>query len=264
MNLDAYFDRIDYQGSREPSLATLQKIHRAHLQAVPFENLDIHIPRPIQLNREALFKKIVTEHRGGFCFEQNGFFAYVLQDLGFEVSMLSAQVYSQDFQSYGIPGNHMTLHVTVEGRSFLADVGFGASFWDPVPLRVQADPFAQKVGDFWFEESEGLWHFYSRELGGAEKHLRFRFTLEPQRLESFEDACRYMQTSPETHFTQKRMCSRWSAEGRLTLSEGRLIETFWDGSRRETETADEERWHAFLRERFQVDVRTQKPDQTNS
>src|SRR5437762_3314192 len=96
MDVNAYLKRIDYAGSTAPTLETLNALHQAHLYAVPFENLDIHLGRPIILEYDHLFDKIVTQRRGGFCYELNGMFAWLLRELGFEVSMLNARVLDGD------------------------------------------------------------------------------------------------------------------------------------------------------------------------
>ena len=86
-------------------------MHRAHLLAVPFENLDIHLGRPISLDQDALFGKIVTRRRGGFCYELNGLFALLLRELGFEVTLLSAGVARAD-GGFGPEFDHLTLLVS--------------------------------------------------------------------------------------------------------------------------------------------------------
>ncbi|MBL8045525.1 MAG: arylamine N-acetyltransferase, partial [Anaerolineales bacterium] len=93
MNADLYLQRIGYTGSLTPTAETLRGLHRAHLYNVPFENLDIALGRPIILEETKLFEKIVRQHRGGFCYELNGLFAWLLRQLGFSVEMLNARVY---------------------------------------------------------------------------------------------------------------------------------------------------------------------------
>src|SRR5436190_21361273 len=90
--LDAYLDRIDYTGGREPSLATLWAIHQRHVYAVPFENLDIHLGRGIRIDLPSLTQKLVHQRRGGYCFEQNTLFAAALREMGFTVTPLTARV----------------------------------------------------------------------------------------------------------------------------------------------------------------------------
>src|ERR1041384_4114649 len=132
MNIPAYLDRINYRGPLNTDAETLRQLHIAHLRNVPFENLSIHAHEPIVLNDESLFKKIVTRRRGGFCYELNGLFAALLRALGFQVTMLSAEVANTD-ATFSAPFDHMTLLVTLDER-WLVDVGFGDSFIEPLRL----------------------------------------------------------------------------------------------------------------------------------
>src|SRR5689334_21580804 len=112
MDVQAYLHRIGYHGGLEPTAANLRDLHRAHRVAVPFENLDIHVGRPIVLDQDALFDKIVTRRRGGFCYELNGLFAVLLRALGFDVALLSAGVARAD-GGFGPEFDHLTLLVRV-------------------------------------------------------------------------------------------------------------------------------------------------------
>jgi N-hydroxyarylamine O-acetyltransferase len=123
VDLKAYFERIGYDGPSQPDSETLCALHRTHLFAVPFENLDIHLKRPIILEEDRLYAKIVHQRRGGFCYEHNGLFAAVLRELGFEVTLLEARVGAKTWDA-GQPFDHMALLVDLEER-WLADVGFG-------------------------------------------------------------------------------------------------------------------------------------------
>src|SRR5579885_83719 len=134
MDIQSYLGRIHYQGSLEPTLQTLRALHEAHLLAVPFENLDIHLGREIVLDEARLWTKIIEQRRGGFCFELNGLFAQLLRAPGFQVDMLSAGV-ARSSGGFGPEFDHMTLLVHLE-EDWLADVGFGKSFRQP--LRMQA------------------------------------------------------------------------------------------------------------------------------
>src|SRR5574341_1574684 len=133
MNAAAYLERIAYSGSREPNLQTLQTLHRAHLLAVPFENLDIHLGRPIVLDQDKLFEKIVLERRGGFCYECNGLFGALLREMGFQVTLLSARVRISDGSGFGPEFDHLVLRVEL-GEPWLADVGYGGGFREPLRL----------------------------------------------------------------------------------------------------------------------------------
>ncbi|MBI3162163.1 MAG: arylamine N-acetyltransferase, partial [Chloroflexi bacterium] len=133
MDVSSYLDRINYHGSTEPTIETLRGLHRAHLLTVPFENLDIQRGRRIVLDEAALFEKIVVNRRGGFCYELNSLFTSLLRQMGFDVTVFSANVLHG-----GIPAeiDHLTLLIQLEER-WIADVGFGDS--SRLPLRLDFD-----------------------------------------------------------------------------------------------------------------------------
>src|SRR5260370_7395919 len=138
MNVPAYLRRIGYSGPITPTLETLRSIHRAHLETVPFENLDISLKRPIVLDQDRFVHKIVEENRGGFCYELNGAFAALLSELGYRVTLLSAPAPPKD----GSPGpafDHLALPVDLDQPS-LADVGFGECFLEPPLLNTVTHP----------------------------------------------------------------------------------------------------------------------------
>src|SRR5207248_10925077 len=113
MDTKAYLERIGYRGRIRPGPDLLRELHRKHLLSIPFANLDIHLDRPIILSEKAFYDKIIREHRGGFCYELNGLFATLLDELGFKVSMLSARV-ARKGGGFSPKFDHMTLHVQLE------------------------------------------------------------------------------------------------------------------------------------------------------
>jgi N-hydroxyarylamine O-acetyltransferase len=248
LNINAYLERINYRGSLTTTAETLRDLQVAHLSTVPFENLSIHADEPIVLEDEALFTKIVDGGRGGFCYEVNGLFAALLRALGFNVQMLSAGVanaeggFSPDF-------DHMTLLVTLEQR-WLVDVGFGDSFLEPLLLDERGEQ-AQGKRAYRIIPDGNLLILMQRE-DGKEWEAQYRFTLQPRAYADYAEMCRFHQTSPQSHFTQARVCSRATPEGRVTLSELRLITTTKDGGRRERPLASQEEYAAALREHFGI------------
>jgi N-hydroxyarylamine O-acetyltransferase len=248
MNIDAYLKRINYQGARRPTAVVLRDLQTAHMQAVPFENLSIHSGQPIILEVNALFDKIVRRRRGGFCYENNGLFAALLRQLGFDVSLLAAGVIGPDGE-FGPEFDHMTLMVKLEER-WLVDVGFGDSFPQPLRLDERGDqPQGRRVyritadGDhftLWQREPLAAWS------------ARYRFTLQPRAYADYTEMCHYHQTSPHSPFTQRRVCSRATADGRLTLSDLRLITTTLAGERQEQPLASEAEFTAVLRDQFGI------------
>jgi N-hydroxyarylamine O-acetyltransferase len=247
MNLQTYLQRINYRGPLTPTAQTLRALHLAHLLAVPFENLDIPLGQPIILDEAALYRKIVEQRRGGFCYELNGLFAALLRRLGFEVSLLSARV-ARTEGGFGPEFDHLTLLVQLEER-WLADVGFGDSFREPLRLD---HPLEQAQGGQIYRLTQGRagWTLWEREPG-ATWQAQYRFILQPRRLADFAGMCHFHQTSPQSHFTQRRICSLARPEGRVTLSDQFLIIT-QNGQRQERELQSRDEIEAALREWFGV------------
>jgi N-hydroxyarylamine O-acetyltransferase len=244
VNIPRYLQRINYHGSLEPTLPALQALHEAHLLAVPFENLDISLGRAIVLDEASLWTKIVEHHRGGFCYELNGLFALLLRALGFQVDMLSASV-AKLTGGFGPEFDHLTLLIHLE-RDWLADVGFGESFRQPLCLQAGLTQ-RQSEGSYRLEREGVSWLY--QEWDGAWKPA-YRFSLQPHELSDFAAMCRYHQTSPESHFTQERVCSLATRSGRISLSDQRLITTR-EGERTERVLTDQE-YRTVLTEQFGI------------
>jgi N-hydroxyarylamine O-acetyltransferase len=253
MDVQAYLQRIGYQGALTPDIDLLRSLHRAHLFTVPFENLDIHLGREIVCDESRILRKIVNEKRGGFCYELNGAFAALLRALGFRVTLLSCRVARQD-GSYGPEFDHLTLRVDLE-EPWLADVGFGDCFLEPLRLGSRLE----------HEQNGRIYRLTSRMTSPASTDAVFglevmaegqwkteyAFTLQPRELSDFAGMCHYHQTSPESHFTCQRICSLATPEGRLTLSDNKLIETR-GASRQQTSLSGNHDWQAKLSEVFGV------------
>jgi N-hydroxyarylamine O-acetyltransferase len=249
MDVQSYLKRIGYRGSLRPRVDVLQKLHRRHLLSVPFENLDIHRGRPIILDQEFFYQKIVKDRRGGYCYELNGCFAWLLRELGFKVSILSARVagingrFSPDF-------DHMILLVRLM-EPWLVDVGFGDSFTEPKQLDYTHPQLDNKelyriarrkrvrVLSRWDEI--GVWT------------PQYSFTLRPRKLADFNARNRYQQTSSKSHFTQGRLISKLTPRGRVTLSDKKLIVTN-DEQRREYKIKDSKQFTGLLRRYFHLSL----------
>ena len=250
MNIQSYLDRIGYRGPLSPTAETLRALQVAHLQAVPFENLSIHAHQPIVLDDQSLFDKVVTRRRGGFCYELNGLFAALLRALGFHVTMLSAAVARGD-GTFGPDFDHMTLQVDLDER-WLADVGFGDSFRDPLRLDERGK---QPEPPRSFRIAEEGDHLLLQRRDGPEVpwQPQYRFTLQPYEYADYADMCRFHQTSPDSHFTRQTVCSLATPDGRVTLSGMKLITTR-GGELQERALSSEEARATLLRELFGVVV----------
>jgi len=203
-------------------LETLRRLHKKHLLSVPFENLDIHLGRPIILSEDAFYEKIIRHHRGGFCYELNGSFAALLTWLGFKVTMHSARIASES-GGFSPEFDHMTLLVGLKDP-WLVDVGFGDSFAEPKRLSYSGPQ----------SDNRRIYRITRRPRGrllsrwNAEKRLwepQYMFSLRPRKLEDFARRSRYQETSPNSHFKKGRLCTLLTRNGRVTLTDTKLIVT---------------------------------------
>jgi N-hydroxyarylamine O-acetyltransferase len=242
MDVHAYLDRIDYRGPLSPDAAALRGLSVAHLLSVPFENLDIHLGREIELSESRFYDKIVRERRGGFCYELNGLFAWLLREIGFSVELISAGV-ENERGGFGPDFDHLALVVELQDR-WLVDVGFGEGFREP--LRLDDDGEQRQHGRAYRLSDSILW-----QLSDDGWKSEYRYSLSPRRLSEYEAMCRYHQTSPESNFTRRRVCSLATPEGRVTLTDRRLTITDAAG-RQERDLSSEAEFSAALREHFGI------------
>lgn len=247
IDVSAYLHRIKYHGSTAPTVDTLCALHRAHLLAVPFENLDVHRNKPIVLNEAALFEKIVVNRRGGYCYELNGLLASLLRALGFNVTLFSSNVIRG-----GIPAeiDHLTLLIQFDER-WVVDVGFGDS--SRLPLRLVEDENQFGVDSTYRFIRFGDRWLLQRLLETNEWYDEYSFdaTMTPLVLRDFENANHYYQTAPESYFVQGRICSRATDDGRISLTGDSLIVTR-KGQREETPIEDEQAFARALNEHFGI------------
>lgn len=247
-DVDRYLDRIGCGRPDSPSAGSLAALQRRHMQTVPFENLDIHRGCTLSLELDALHDKVVRRRRGGFCYELNGLFAHLLGELGHDVTLLSCQTHDGDGQ-LGPEHDHLALLVRCDGR-WLVDVGFGDAFAEPLDLDrddiqvrgARAYRVTEQDGALTYaEESEGSWS------------PQYTFTLEARTLQTFHEMCLYYQRSPDSPFTRKRVCTRLTEDGRITLRDNRLIHTI-GAQRTESPVDDESAFRAALVRHFGVEL----------
>jgi Arylamine N-acetyltransferase len=176
VNLNAYFERIGFSGSIAPSLATLETLHALHPAVIPFENLNPLLGLPVELDQKSLEKKLLTDKRGGYCFEHNLLFSRVLADLDYEVRTLGARVMWNHPADAVRPVSHMIVAVDISGQTYIADVGFGSlTLTAPLRLRDGAEQ-ATPHETFRLLDRNGTWHLEAR-LGDGWR-LLYTFTLD--------------------------------------------------------------------------------------
>ncbi len=253
MDLDAYLERIGYDGPVNADLETLWGMHRAHWRTVPFENLDIQRGVPIVVDPERNYRKIVEAGRGGFCLELTGLFAWALREIGFKVDLLGARVLGPD-GSPGEPRSHMCLLVHLD-EPWLADVGFGGNISRPLRLH-ESDTQVDGTRNYLVANEADHWSVtcvgdtFGVTVTVPDANQSYRITPEPLEYGDFEAVCHWLQTSPDSRFTGGDIATLSSDGGRTTYAAGRLIESGPEG-RRETEVSPGQ-VEALLRDRFSL------------
>lgn len=230
MNLTAYLNRIGFDEVPRADLDTLRRIHRLHLAAIPYENLDVQLGRKLGFDIDAHFRKLVGSKRGGWCYEMNGLMAWALEQIGFRVMRLAGGV-RRDTAGDVVVGSHLVLAVLLE-RPYLADVGFGDGMIEPTPI-VEGS-FRQDQFEFRLERlDDSWWRFHNQPYGGAPT---FDFELTEAPPERLSVRCEWLQTSPDSGFVQNAVCQRY-VDGELRILRGRVLRTV-RGSQVEQRTLD--------------------------
>lgn len=253
MDIRTYLERIGYDQPVRLDVESLFGLHRTHLLTVPFENLDIHLGLPIQLSEQALWDKIVVRRRGGFCYELNGMFAWLLKQIGFEVTYLNGRVYNVEGKR-GRDFDHLALLVKIPNHEqfWLADVGFGDSFFEPLPFRYDGVQ-VQGPRAYRLEQVENGFDLLRRDYDGTWSQQYF-FDLEARKFPvDYESACHYHQTSPRSSFTHERVISLATPDGRISLDSKHLTITT-NGKRIKQPVKSEEEFHKLLLAHFEISL----------
>jgi N-hydroxyarylamine O-acetyltransferase len=249
LELAAYLHRIGFGGGVRPDLATLTAIHRAHQYAIPFENIDVQLRRPVVMDLRASYDKIVRRRRGGWCYEMNGVMGWALEQIGFEVMRIGAgvmRVRAGDAQL----GNHLCLLVRLE-QPYLVDVGFGGSLAEPLALRAsEREDRPYRVG--LSEMNDGYWRFAEIAHGDGDP-FSFDFRIAPAEEALLARKCQFLQTDPASPFIQNLVVQRRTADTHLSLR-GRVLATTHTAHLDKKLLGSAEELVATLREKFDLDV----------
>ncbi|HVJ88059.1 MAG TPA: arylamine N-acetyltransferase [Caulifigura sp.] len=219
-DLAAYFRRVGHDGDRSPTLQTLSALHRRHTESIPFENLNSLLKRPVRLDLPWLVQKLIHERRGGYCYEHNLLFRSVLERLGFQVTGLAARVLWNAPEGVVTPRTHMVLRVDLDGRSWLADVGFGGQVMT-APLLLEPH-IEQSTPHEPFRLVPWNNELVQQSLIRGGWMATYRFDLQPQELSDYEVASWYVSTHPESIFLNCLLSSRTAPGVRYALMNNEL------------------------------------------
>lgn len=243
--IDSYLSRIGYSGEVTRDVATLERLQRAHMTAVPFENLHVFHRRGVSTAAEWSVPKVVNHARGGWCFELNGAFSALLLALGFQVTRLGAKVLLDGGEPASAP-DHLTLRVDLD-EPYLVDVGFGDSFFRP--LRLDSED-SQDGGDAAYRLRHMGELRILEKMEDLQWNPQYQFDLEPHELADFTASSQYLQTTPSRHWTEAPFATRLIDGGpdRVWLLRNRL-KLRRDGNVT-VQPLEDDRWAATLAEWF--------------
>jgi N-hydroxyarylamine O-acetyltransferase len=245
--LSAYLERIGHAGPLAPDLATLTALHMAHQRSIPFDNLEVQFGQIPTLDPDAAFAKLVTQRRGGWCYEQNGLFGRALIALGFAVTRLSAGVL-RELRGDAFMSTHLALLVHLE-RDYLADVGFGGGVAQPLPLEPGRHPSSPIPSEL-SRTADGYWR-----LGIAlgDPALSYDFHAEPADEAALARLCHWQASDPDSIFVQNLVVQQLRPDAHLVLRGKVLTRTTVKGAEKRELTSAAE-LVAVLHSEFGLDV----------
>jgi N-hydroxyarylamine O-acetyltransferase len=246
INLDAYLARIGWQGEKAPTYKALAGVLDAHTAHIHFENLDVLLGRPIQLDISGLQSKLVDARRGGYCFEHASLMAAALEALGFEIARHTARVVLFT-SAKEAPRSHMFLTVAADGGRFVVDPGFGPfTARSPVPMDGTATPEGHRM-----TRDGEVWVRHGRRRGA--EFNGWVSAMQDDNLVDFEMANYFKSTHPASPFRQWIMASSVTPAGRVSIM-NRDVTWTSGGAETETQLSDRRELRALLAEHFGFDL----------
>lgn len=237
--LTRYLARIGYRGPLTPTLDVLTALQAAHIAAIPFEAIDVLTGAGIDIGADAVEAKLIGQRRGGYCFEQNGLFLRILQAIGFEAEAMLGRVrWMLPADAAATPRTHMVVLVTLDGRPWLADVGFGAAV-PPQPLAMDSEAPQPTVHERYRVLRNGFGWEVAAEVGETWQPL-YRLDDGPALPIDCVVGNWYTSAHPDSHFRHQLIAARTTPQARYALRDNRLTVRLADGrSDRRYLTADE-------------------------
>jgi len=250
MYIQPYLKRINFKKLVDTSLNTLFELQKAHIKNVPFENLDIHYNKEIKLDVDTIYRKIVHNKRGGFCYELNGLFYSLLKTIGFNVKMISAKVHKKN-DIYGKEFDHLATIARVNNQDYLVDVGFGKFAFEPLVMKMNV-LLTDDFGKFQFNKFDEN-YFKINELVDGKLIPQYIFKTIPRKLSNFEAMCTFHQTSSESHFTAKKVITIFTGKERVTLNDN-LLKITTNGKVDELHFKETKKFNELLKKYFNIEM----------
>jgi len=258
MDIQTYLQRINYKGSVTPTATTLHDLHLAHVQIVPYENLDLHLGFPVDLKLDAIFKKIAIRKRGGICLELNYLFSWLLQELGFEVTLLAASVYNEYEQLS--PEYHIILQVKCPSdplspsTPYLADVGHGDTFFEPLRFDKLGTEQFERFRVYRIDYADSYYFLWRHKYNSGDWRKNLHISMLPTKLSELEPGCKYHETSPESWFKHNRLCSLGTPTGRIALINTYLYIYNFENWNTKYRKLNPHEYRSVLKKQFGIDL----------
>lgn len=247
MDCDAYFRRVGYAGNPRPDLATLRALQRAHLQHIPFENLDVQLGRRVTVKPEDAYAKLVAAGRGGWCYEMNGLFFWVLESIGFDVMSMTAAILRAERGDSAV-ASHLLLCVNLD-QPYLVDVGLTDSLEEPIPLREGSHE--SQNGTVRLERlDDGWWRFHNH---GRARSPSLDFEHRRTEWSVVAAKCDWQQTNPASRWVQNAYCLKLLPNGRAALI-GRVLKKTHEGRVYERLVGSADDYVHTLQEEFGINL----------
>jgi N-hydroxyarylamine O-acetyltransferase len=217
LDVAAYLDRLGLPEQGRPSIEALRRLHRAHVEHVPYESLEIQLGRPTTVDPLESAERIVQRRRGGYCYHLNGAFSALLGALGYRVTRHVGGVQRTHDHAAGATAAHMAL--TVEGLPdetcpegvWMADVGLGAALHEPLPLRDGV--YRQGHLEFGVRRSDAVAGGWRLDNDPRGSFVGMDFRAEPAEIADFAAMHEYLSTAPESPFVRVSVVQRRDSSG---------------------------------------------------
>lgn len=221
MDYKAYLERFHATLPQKHTYDELAKLQRLHMLHVPFENLDVMRREPIYLNLPRIYHKIVNMRRGGYCYEVNGLFHWLLNELGFDAQLGAATVRRPN-GVWAKADTHVVILVRIGNDIFLTDVGFGDSNYEPISINGTEQ--TDVSGTYKVIKQSDEFYDLTRKVNNEWVPL-YRFTLQPKQLVDFHEGCVFNQVSKDSSFTHHDLATLATEYGRITISGNTFTKT---------------------------------------
>lgn len=256
MDIQRYLERIQFANTQIiPDYITLEALVENHQLHIPFENIDIQNRVPIELDIDRLYEKIIINKRGGYCYELNGLFCELLQQLGYDAMMVSGRI-ARGKHGFGAEFDHMALVVNIDEVQWLVDVGFGDFCVRPLAMllnEIQSDSRTQyRIADDVPIDGGPYYSVGKFNANNGTFKTQYIFSLIPSRLSDFEGMNEHQQSSEESHFIRNYLCSRLTPTGRLSIVNNKLYKTI-NGHKTAERIESEEQRNELLLQYFGIE-----------